>query len=230
MSDHHRRAESSGPARSPQSVLAALGDGMGDLVLAGLFLLTWITPEASLALPLSAALMTMLLEFIVVHSTGFMGTAALADEAASKRVLSILGLGVFYTLFVGGFALAFETWWPLAAFWALTLNRSLSILFDPSPGLAQRMLARKSWAAITISYLTAVFFTTLVPMPELGIDSGVVAAAHLPASGLWVDQPERVVAAGFLHFTICAISAFFGHRWIPDSSIPREKSLPRRES
>jgi hypothetical protein len=37
----------------------------------------------------------MLLEFVVARSTGFMGAAALADEPASNRVVSILGLGGF---------------------------------------------------------------------------------------------------------------------------------------
>ncbi len=197
-------------------------------MLAGLFLVTWIAPDASWALPLSAALLTMLLEFVVVHSAGFMGAAALGGGTRRKRVLSIVGLGAFYTLFVGGFALAFQTWWPLGAFWALTLNRSLSILFDPTPGPAQRMHIRKSWAAITMSYLAAVFFTTLVPMPELGIDGAVVADAGLSGGGLWVDHPERVVAAGFLHFSLCGVSAFFGHRWLPDSSIPGEKRFQTR--
>ncbi len=227
MSDRRLPADRPGATSSDHGLLAALGDGMGDLVVAGLFLVTWVAPEASLALPLSAALLTMLLEFIVVHSTGFMGNAALGRGSRRKRVLSILGLGGFYTLFVGGFALAFRTWWPLAAFWALTLNRSLSILFDPSPGPAQRMHIRKSWAAITMSYLAAVFFTTLVPMPRLGIDSAAVAAAGLSGSGLWVEHPERVVAAGFLHFSMCGVSAFLGHRWLPDSSIPGEKRFQR---
>lgn len=221
-------AERLGHASSHRGILAAVGDGAGDLVVAALFLLTWITPEASLALPLSAALLTMLLEFIVVHSTGFMGAAVLDNGSRRKRVLSVLGLGVFYTLFVGGFSLAFQTWWPLTAFWALTLNRSLTIILDPSPGPAQRMHIRKSWAAVTVSYLAAVFFTTLVPMPELGIDRAVVSAAGLSGSGLWVDHPERVVAAGFLHFSMCGVSAFLGHRWIPDSSIPGERRFRRK--
>ena len=198
-------------------------DAAGDLSLSALFLVTWITPGASLALPLSAALLTMLLEFIVVHSTGFMGSVALADGARAERARKVLGLGAFYTLFVGGFALGFQTWWPLFAFWGLTLNRSLGILFDPHPGRAQRLRIRKSWAGITMSYLAGVTLTTLVPMPELGISRAVVRAADLPASGLWVERPERVVAAGFLHFGMCGLSALVGHRWISDASIPRHE-------
>ena len=125
-------------------------------------------------------------------------------------------------MFVGGFALGFGTWWPLIAFWGLTFNRSLGILFDPHPGRSQRLRIRKSWAAVTMSYPAAVFLTTLLPMPELGISAAVVGAADLPASRLWVEQTERLVAAGFLHFSMCGLSALVGHRWISDASIPRQ--------
>lgn len=201
--------------------LARVLDASGDLALAGLFLLTWLTPGASLALPLSVALLTMLLEFIVVHSTGFMGAATLEKGSRAARAKVILGFGAFYTLFVGGFALAFGTWWPLIAFWALTLNRSLGVLFDRAPSEEQALRIRKGWAAITMSYLFAVTFTTLLPMPDLGIDAAARVAADLPSSGLWVREPQRVVAAGVLHFGASAVSSLFGHRWISDSSIPR---------
>lgn len=208
------------PAVREPAVLSRILDASGDLTLAALFLLTWLTPGASLALPLSAALLTMLLEFIVVHSTGFMGAATLGQGSRAARVKVILGFGALYTLFVGGFALSFGTWWPLIAFWGLTLNRSLGVLFDRARSEEQALRMRKGWAAITMSYLFAVMFTTLVPMPELGIDAAARAAADLPSSGLWVREPQRVVAAGVLHFAACAASSFLGHRWISDSSIP----------
>jgi hypothetical protein len=201
--------------------LAAFGDAAGDLFLATLFLVTWLAPGSSLALPIATALLTMLLEFIVVHSTGFMGTATLAKETRARRAKAIVGLGVFYSLFVAGFALAFQTWWPLVAFWGLTLNRSLGVMLDPGPTAAHALRIRKSWAAVTMAYLAAVFVTTLLPVPAFGIDRTVVSAAALPASGLWVEQPHRVVAAGFLHFGLCGLSALFAHRWISDRAIPR---------
>jgi hypothetical protein len=88
------------------------------------------------------------------------------------------------------------------------------------PTQAQELRIRKGWAAATMSYLAVVMLTTLLPVPELGIDGAVVAAAELPGGGLWVSQPQRVVAAGFLHFALCGVSEFVGHRWISDRSIP----------
>ena len=74
---------------------------------------------------------------------------------------------------------------------------------------------------MTMSYLVAVGLTTVVPMPSLGIDRAVIAAAEIPGDGLWVDQPWRVVAAGFVHFSLCGLSELTGHAWISDRSVPR---------
>lgn len=195
-------------------------DAAGDLLLAGAFLTTWLAPAAQWALPLSGAVLMILLEFVVVHSTGFMGSAALDRGARAGRIKVLLGLGLFYTLFVAGFALAFRTWWPLAAFWTLTLNRSLGVILDPEPTTHQVLHLRKGWAAVTMSYLFAVMVTTVLPVPAFALDRAVVTEAALPSSGLWVSDPHRAVAAGFLHFAICGLSALFGHRWISDRSIP----------
>lgn len=200
--------------------LAPIVDAAGDLVLAGVFLVTWLAPDAPLALPLGVALLTMLLEFIVVHSTAFMGSVAMGEGTPATRARSVLALGGFYTLFVVGFALAFQTWWPLVSFWVLTINRSLGILFDTTTSGRQALHIRKGWAAVTMSYLLAVGATTVLPVPAFGIDRAVVAAAELPSSGLWVSEPYRVVAAGFLHFLLSGLSALFGHRWITDNSVP----------
>ena len=208
-------------AQTHPSPLARLASAAGDLSFAAVFLLTWVAPDSWLALPLGAAMLAMLLEFVVIHSTAFMGNVSLGDGARNHRVRAILGLGAFYTLFVGAFSIGFRTWQPLIAFGALTLNRALGVLLDPLPTQAQELRIRKGWAAATMSYLAAVMLTTLLPVPALGIDAAVVAAAELPGGGLWVSQPQRVVAAGFLHFALCGLSEVFGHSWISDRSIPR---------
>jgi hypothetical protein len=45
----------------------------------------------------------MLMEFIVIHSSTFMGTAAWGGFGGKlPRGVAIVGLGLFYSLFVGG--------------------------------------------------------------------------------------------------------------------------------
>jgi hypothetical protein len=142
------------------------------------------------------------------------------------RALAIVGLGLFYSLFVGGFALAFKSWAPLLGFWGLTLNRLLGTVIFPIKGEHTEMM--KSWASTTVFYLLAVFATTLLPVPSLGITPDVIEAANVPGdSGLWVTRPYTVVAAGFLYYTACALSELSSHRWmgkVEEMTAPRKAS------
>jgi hypothetical protein len=52
----------------------------------------------------------MLLEFIIIHSSAFLGNAALGRARGRDALRAVLGRAGFYTLFVAGFALAFKTW------------------------------------------------------------------------------------------------------------------------
>ncbi len=46
------------------------------------------------------------------------------------------------------------------------------------------------------------------------ITSAVRADLDLPGSGIWISQPWRFFAFGFLYFTATGISELFGHRWL----------------
>jgi hypothetical protein len=156
----------------------------------------------------------MLMEFIVIHSSAFMGTAAWGGFGnRMPRIVAILGLGLFYSLFVGSFALVFKTWAPLLGFWGLTLNRLLGSVVLPIDGEDSQMM--KSWASCTFFYLVAVFATTFLPVPALGVTPDVIAAADVPGdSGLWVTRPYTVLAAGFLYYTACGLSELTSHGWM----------------
>jgi len=126
---------------------------------------------------------------------------------------AIVGLGLFYSLFVAGFALAFKTWWPFVAFWVLTANRLLGILVGQAPEGEEKALIQGGWAVTCVTYLVFVFATTLLPIPTLGITDAVVARQDLPGSGLWVDQPHRVIAFGFFYFATVGWSELYSHAW-----------------
>jgi len=124
-----------------------------------------------------------------------------------------VGIGLFYSLFVSGFALAFKTWAPLVGFWGLTLNRLLGPMVGQAEPGGERDLLRRGWAASALFYVLAVTLTTILPMPRLGISRQIVDAADLPSSGLWVEEPSRVLAAGFLYFAVLTWSELNDHRW-----------------
>lgn len=184
----------------PLTLLSAIPD----FLLAGSALLTWIDPSTLGPEKVRYFLLLMLLEFIVVHSAAFMGQAALSKAPRFGRAGSVLGLGAFYTLFVAGFAAGFHTWWPLWAFWLLTLNRLAGVLTardqDPDADHAARIKA--GWARGVLFYLLSAFATILLPLPRLGISADVVAAQHLTATGLWIEQPWRVVAMALVYFAL----------------------------
>jgi len=205
---------------SARSRLPAVVAALPDFGLAALYLITWVAPRRVGPDRIGHLLLIMLLEFIVVHSAGFMGAAAIGDASRLRRTGWILGLGAFYTLFVGAFALAFGTWWPLGAFWALTLNRLLGILLGQVPSEDGKLFIMRGWAVAVMAYLGAVFATTLLPVPALGIDAAVRAAANLTGGGLWIDEPQRVIAAGFLYFAALGLSELGDHAWLRAGSLP----------
>jgi hypothetical protein len=193
-----------------RSIVAAVPD----LVLGLLCLTTWVAPGLLGVHWVRDVTLLMLMEFVVIHSSAFMGTAAWGGFGERMpRALAIAGLGLFYSLFVGGFALAFKSWAPLLGFWLLTLNRLLGTVIYPIHGENTEMM--KGWASTTIFYLIAVFATTLLPFPALGITPEVIDAADVPGdSGLWVSKPYTVVAAGFLYYTACGLSELSSHGWM----------------
>jgi hypothetical protein len=192
---------------------ASLLNAIPDFATAGAFLITWIAPTAFGEQALSKLMLVMLLEFVVVHSAAFMGTVAIAPAARGKRALGILGLGAFYSLFAGGMGLAFHSWWPVIAFAALTTNRLLGVLLGQVPDAEQKAFIQMGWAASVLFYLGGCFLTILVPIPALGITPEVVAAQHFSATGLWIAQPQRVLAFGVVYFALTGWSDLASHAW-----------------
>lgn len=193
---------------TPAALLAALPD----FALAALFLRTWISPDPSRMALAGQLMLVMLLEFIVVHSAAFMGTVTLGAGSPGAKAARLAGLGVFYTLFVGSFALAFHQWWPLWSFWALIVNRMLSVLLKQPAEGEERIFLQRQWAAGAMFYVVAVGLTTMLPLPRFGVTPGAIAAMHLSGHGLWIDQPWRVLAAGVLYYGATAVSELFDHR------------------
>jgi hypothetical protein len=131
----------------------------------------------------------------------------------------VIGFALFYTIFVGGFSLAFHTAWPLAVFWLLTANRLSSLLIAATPTAEDKLSVQRSWAATAILYLVACFLTVVLPVPRFGLTPDVVVALHLPSGGAWVEQPQRAMAFGFLYFVSVGVSELFDHRWVA-SGVP----------
>jgi hypothetical protein len=208
-------SEIAGPSfAAPRGWISALPD----FALAITFLSAWIAPKAVHPGTVSYLMLVMLLEFIIVHSSAFMGNIAVSSGTRRSKVTAMIGLGGFYTLFVGAFSFAFHSVWPLISFWGLMLNRMLGVIVGQAPAEDQKAFVQRTWVTSVLLYMGACFFTILVPLPRLGLTNEVVGSLHLPGSGLWVSQPHRVMAFGFLYFTGVALSELGGHAWLKMSA------------
>lgn len=192
---------------------ANLLNALPDAVLAGTFMYAWLRPAAIGLEQTRGLILLLLIEFVNIHSSVFMGKALLSKATRSARLKSALFFGVFYSIFVAGFAVSFKVWWPIPAFWLLTANRLMVLLPGQAPKGHEIETIERSWVAGIVLYIAAAILSIL-PWPGLGFTPDIVKALHLPASGAWIDTPQRAMAAGVLYFGLTALSEIFGHRWM----------------
>jgi hypothetical protein len=197
------------------AILAALPDAGLSL----LFLVSWIQPLRWGAGTVSYLMLLMLLEFVSIHASAFLGKILYDDGRVGViKVLMVLGLGAFYTIFVGAFCLVFHTRWPLWAFWGLIVNRLSNVIMGNVPDRREMALISAGWAWAVAAYIVSIFATIFLPIPRLGLTADVQPALHLPGSGVWVDDPQRLVAAGVLYFGAQAVWSLLGQRWVGSGS------------
>ena len=196
-----------------------------DLLMGLAFLATWIEPTALGPNMFTYCSTIMLLEFITIHSAGFMGFALLSGTSKIGKVLRAVGLGLFYSLFIWAFTADSGETWPLYAFWMLVLNRILSVLFEDSAEGSQQTLLMISWAWNVFCYLIGIFFTTFIALPRFGWTEEVTKQLGGKASGLWFESPQSLMAAGFLYFTAVGIFELYAPRLIRRFSGPSLKNV-----
>lgn len=179
-----------------------VASGAPEVGLGAAFLVTWVDPARFGTSMVSFALELMLLEFILIHSAGFMGVRAAKAGSTRARVIGILGLGLFYSLFVGGFCLALGRIRPLVSFWIVTAQRLAGDLLDPKPGEETRAWFGTNLAVNAILYLLLAGATVMLPVPALGITPPVRQGLGIGGKGLWVDEPQRVVVLAGLYYVV----------------------------
>lgn len=203
-----------------------LASAVPDFTLALVFLIAWTRPDVLRLDVLRWLPQVMLLEFIVVHSSGFTAVVAYGDGSRRRRALLVAGLSAFYLLFALGFALAFRSAWPVVAFVMLTLNRMLSVMLSPSSGSARLNLAITSWAGSAVVYLFGALFSVATPVPRFGLTPEVVARMALPGGGEWIERPWTVIAFGCVYFAVVGC----GELLVPRLEARFERREPRGRS
>ena len=180
-----------------------------DLLTALACMVVWISPMTFGPDAVKTVVLMMLMEFLMVHGTGFFtGIAFMDDAPPRKRLLGMLGLLCFYALFVGAFAFSFKAWWPVWVFAWLAISKALWIFVAPRDRAAEMDRQMKSWAFSTAAYLAAVFTTLMLPIPELGITASIQPELGLSGGGEWIDHPHIAVAGMALYYFAIA-----GFKW-----------------
>lgn len=191
---------------------AALPDG----ITAAMFLAVWVSPFVFGALSVKTAMLTMLVEFFLIHATGFF--TAIANQPRSDRGLRIggvIGLSVFYVLMIGAFAWSFGEWWPLLAFGWLVVGKLAWVRNSAPVSDDDTMLQMAAWAGSVVAYLFACFATVVPPVPRLGMKAELQPQFGFGEGqgGLWIEEPQRVVAMGALYFALLCAAKLLAARW-----------------
>ena len=198
--------------RQPASGAALWLPLLPDALTCGFFLVVWSHPLAFGPLSVKTAMLTMLLEFFLVHATGFF-TAIGNDRDHSKwrRIGAMCGLSAFYVLMIGGFAYSFREWWPLAAFAWVFVGKVAWIWSNP-PGDDDAMMRQMAaWAGSVVLFLGGVAYTSIADIPRWGMTEALQPGFGLDmaSEGIWESEPHRVVAFGALYF-----GATFLAKWL----------------
>jgi len=58
-----------------------------------------------------------------------------------------------------------------------------------------------------------VFATVMLPVPALGVTQEAIDLQGFSMEGLWIEEPFRVLAFGFLYFAAIGLWELFSFKW-----------------
>lgn len=192
-----------------------------DAITAAGFLLLWCFPLAFGPDAVRNGILLALVEFVTIHASVMLGHFAFsAEPARTRKAASLAIFGGFYTLFVGGFALAFRAWWPVFGFGWLLAAKFAALFASPAENAARLQTMQTTWGVGAMIYIGGVLLTSMLPVPRLGISREVQALLDLPGSGLWVKQPQTLIAFGTIYFGLLSWSKW--RQWrLPENTRKR---------
>lgn len=192
----------------PGARLSMALSGAWDIAAATAYGLVWTAPGRLGERDVKWLVGVMLVEFLVIHASPILGGMLLGPGSRARKLKGIAGFGVIYLIFALGMAKSLDGWWPL---WVVAALIGEKLLTAALGGLPKRAVATELqffWGMSALYYLLAVMLTTLLPVPELGVDGAAVRRQAFSSSGLWVSSPECALAAGLLYFGALAVTRF----------------------
>ncbi|MEO6227829.1 MAG: hypothetical protein ABIO61_08275 [Thermomonas sp.] len=187
-------------ASQPRLLGRVLG-AVPDLLTGIACVIVWISPFTFGQDAVKTVVLMTLMEFLIVHGTGFFTGIAFSDSIPPrKRLLGMAGMLCFYGVFVAAWAYTFKAWWPVWVFAWLVIGKAMWIFINPRDRAAEKDRQIKAWAFSTAAYLVAVFMGLMLPLPELGITSALQPQLGLSGSGEWVEHPHVAVASMAIYY------------------------------
>jgi hypothetical protein len=178
-----------------------------DLLTAAAFWLVWTQTEQFGPKWVATGVTTMLLEFFVVHASGFFTVIMVDDSPRTKRVQYLAGLASLYLLLIAAFAWGLHAWWMVGAFCWLSLGKMLTTWNAPAvkgyqQSFDRSMVAMAAWALSVLVYLGAVIVSSEMDLPAYGVTPEVTTAAgfNVHSGGIWEATPYRALADGAMYF------------------------------
>ncbi|MBI5092108.1 MAG: hypothetical protein HZB26_06635 [Candidatus Hydrogenedentes bacterium] len=195
-----------------------------DFGWAAAFLITWLSPYTLGDTAVYHLTFVMILEFIVVHSSGFFGAIGSKGDSFRSRALMYSALALFYCIFAAAFSAMYGGLWPLYAFLMLAIGKLPNTVIRP-PDAEGQNIVMINWAAMTALYLAGVFITVILPIPAFGVTPEVIASQHFTATGVWPEEPYRVMAFGAFYFTGMGVISVL-NELIPALRAGKKKAIP----
>jgi hypothetical protein len=189
--------------------LRALLPALSDAITAVMFAGAWLTLGRFGRIQIESLILLMLIEFIVMHSFGFLMIASL--EVDGRSPWAAFGVGGFYVVIAAALGIAFRSIWPVLMVAWLIGSKLWSLMSGALEPEAQRGYVLSFWLASTLAYLVGVVMVSLLPIPRLARhadDQGRRTDAE--EGGLWARQPERVMAFGLFYFgLLCGLRIWY---------------------
>jgi hypothetical protein len=172
---------------------AKLASAIPDIGTASLFAWCWTNPVAWRPELASVLGQLMLMEFLVVHSSPFVGGLMASDARPARKLAGGLFLTAVYMFFAAGFTLSQGSWWPFAGFFWLLLSRGATALASRHAGLAAGRRMLFYWFGGFALYLLSGLAVRELPLPAMAwglIYFGVHALVKLLERPEWFTRAD----------------------------------------
>ena len=179
-------------------ILLGVAAALPTLFLSYVLLNVWAKPLAWEGwVPFAVGL--MVIEFLVVHSGAFVGMLAAKTLSWRARIGAFGALAVFYGLMALGVAWGVDSLSLVVMLLAIMTGRFVAAVRG-DPFMGQRI------SAGVFLYITVVFASVFLPVPEWGITDTVLNDVYPDrGEGIWQQEPERAIAAGALYFLLIGL-------------------------